>query len=253
MTSRQVLFTSADGRVLCDGTGRPAVVAAEIDRARLVRVDASTWAARMSDAEEATWSQRGLTLRNSRPLLGDRRVAKALAVLAHRDAYHFDPRDGSKLEFASDGAVARGSSGRLIFPRIDPAVIGIVGLPGGDEILLARNRRHDYFSLIAGYVGTGESLEEAFIREVGEETGRRACDPTYWGSQPWPLGGSVMVGFSAWTTDREPALPTDDELAEVAWVTRDTLEHYPLSAKGSIARAMIDDWAAGKLTIGGQA
>lgn len=72
----------------------------------------------------------------------------------------------------------------MVFPRLDPAVIGLIRLSGTDRILLARNRRRtSFFSLIAGYVEPGETAEAAFAREALEETGRRVEALRYWGSQ----------------------------------------------------------------------
>jgi len=173
----------------------------------------------------------------------DRVVSRAIALLRHREHSAFDPGDGSRLSFEDDGVVAVNGAGRRIFPRLDPAVIGLVELVGEQRILLGRNaRRNDYFSLIAGYVEHGENLEEAFAREVHEETGRRVHDITYWGSQPWAVSGSIMVGFTALTSDEHPVGETDGELVETRWASREDLHTLPLARPGSIAHAMITEW-----------
>lgn len=175
----------------------------------------------------------------------DRVVSRAVALLRHRGQVVFDPVDGSPVTFSADGVVAVGGQGRRIFPRVDPAVIGLVELSGEERILLGRNanpHRGDFFSLIAGYVDPGENLEEAFAREVREETGRRVSSVAYWGSAPWAVSGALMVGFTSLTRDEHPVSETDGELSETRWVSRAELDRLPLARPGSIAHAMITEW-----------
>ena len=94
----------------------------------------------------------------------------------------------------------------------------------------------------------GETLEEAMIREALEETGRRVESVKYWGSQPWPPSGSLMVGFSAVTEDVQPVCDTDEELAEVRWVSRAELPTMTIARQGSIAHTMIMEWFHGDET-----
>lgn len=241
-----VLATTRDGRVLVDASGQPAAAQHPYPAERLVRITHDTWAVRLDDDEAARElsPERGTALAGLRGRLGDRRIAKALALLNNRDQLKFDPSDGSAVSFDEDGRVARGASGRMIFPRTDPAVIGLVSYAGTDEVLIARNVRGKFFSLIAGFVDPGENLEEAFAREVWEETARRVSDIAYWGSQPWPPGGSLMMGFTARTTDRDALAETDGELADTVWVSPTTIVNYPLAPEGSIARDMLNQWFA---------
>lgn len=174
---------------------------------------------------------------------------RAIGLLRYRREFRFHPRSGQELEFGAGGIAGRapGEDTQTVYPRLDPAVIGMVHHPLKEEVLLARNRlRPGYFSLIAGYVDVGESLEHAFEREAWEETGRRLHKITYWGSQPWPASGSLMVGFSATAAHPEPdpAAATDEELAEIRWVGRDQLLSLPLAAPGSIAHTMMMEWYA---------
>jgi NAD+ diphosphatase len=135
------------------------------------------------------------------------------------------------------------------FPRTDPVVIVRVG-DGGDGLLLGRQASwpEGRFSLLAGYVEPGETLEEAVRREVLEESGVPLAAVSYVASQPWPFPSSLMLGFRALAERGEPA-PGDDELAEVRWFERRELERAArgegplmLSPPYSIARRLIDDW-----------
>jgi NAD+ diphosphatase len=133
--------------------------------------------------------------------------------------------------------------GRLLFPRIEPAVITLVTAPPGpgreDRCLLARHRgaKPGSFATLAGFVEIGESFEDAVRREVAEETGVTVGEVSYLGSQPWPFPSGVMIGFRARALTE--AIDVDgDELEEARWFTReqaraanvgqrhDSIEHY---------------------------
>lgn len=128
-----------------------------------------------------------------------------------------------------------------IYPQISPSII--VRITRGNEILLARNINFapGIWSLLAGYVEIGESLEETVHREVFEEVGIKIKNIKYWGSQPWPFPGStLMLGFSAEYASGEFNLQTD-EIAEAGFFTKDKLPGYP-SSKASIAYNMITEF-----------
>jgi len=144
------------------------------------------------------------------------------------------------------------------YPRTDPAVI--VAVTDGSRLLLGRQaawpaRR---YSVLAGFVEPGESLEQTVAREVLEETGVRVRRCRYMASQPWPFPGSLMLGFHA---DAEPDEPqVDDELEEARWFTADDVrrarqrgewgstqddgEGPVLSPSISISRWLIEQWLA---------
>ncbi len=133
------------------------------------------------------------------------------------------------------------------FPRTDPAVIMLVTY--GDECLLGRQTiwPAGMHSTLAGFVEPGESLEEAVIREIKEESGVDVERPVYHSSQPWPFPSSIMLGFHAEARSRILAVNTD-ELETAAWYHRDALLASPedttfrLPRKDSIARRLVDDW-----------
>ena len=84
--------------------------------------------------------------------------------------------------------------GKEVWPQLATAVICLIYR--GDEVLMvrARNFRGDFYGLVAGFVETGETLEEAVQREIAEETGLCVKNIRYFGSQPWPYPSGLMVG-----------------------------------------------------------
>ena len=114
----------------------------------------------------------------------------------------------------------------------------------GDRFLLARNARvhRPFYSLIAGFVEPGESLEQAVAREVLEETGLRVDNIRYAASQPWPFPHQLMVGFFADYAGGELVLQ-EDELADAGWFRPgDTPPVPPLTTiAGRLIQAMEAD------------
>ena len=129
--------------------------------------------------------------------------------------------------------------GHPSYPRLSPAVIVLVEREG--RALLARNARTQmpFFSTLAGFVEVGESLEQTVAREIREEAGIELADIRYFGSQPWPFSGSLMVGFTARWASGE-LVPEPTEIADAAWFAPDELPTIP--PKLSIARELIDDF-----------
>jgi NAD+ diphosphatase len=110
--------------------------------------------------------------------------------------------------------------GATHFPRTDPAVIVLVS--AGDRVLLGRHAGWpaQQYSILAGFVSPGESLEETVTREVFEEAGIEVRDPVFVTSQPWPFPSSLMLGFRANSDGGEP-VARDGELEDVRWFHRD--------------------------------
>lgn len=125
-----------------------------------------------------------------------------------------------------------------IYPRISPAVI--VAITRGDEILLARGRRHTapMYSCIAGFVEPGETLEECVRREIREEVGLEVKNISYFCSQPWPFPDSLMVGFTAEYSSGDIVIDPN-EIAEAGWYKADSMPQIP-GRKGIAARKLID-------------
>ena len=133
------------------------------------------------------------------------------------------------------------------FPRTDSAVICAITYQ--DKILLGRQTSwpEKRYSVIAGFVEPGETLEQAVAREGYEETGLRLKSIEYYRSQPWPFPQSLMVGFTAEAVNPEIKL-LDRELEEARWFSREALtaaveaEELVLPFKFSISRELINQW-----------
>lgn len=135
--------------------------------------------------------------------------------------------------------------GLTSYPRISPAIIVAVTrhFDDGPRILLARNHRFPTgrYSVVAGFVEPGETLEDCVRREVAEETGIQVDNIRYFGSQPWPFPNSLMVGFTADYAGGDFVF-ADDEIADAQWFAPDALPLVP--PKISIARKLIDAFVA---------
>ncbi len=146
---------------------------------------------------------------------------------------------GGLMKFHTDISKRCEHCGKEVWPQLATAVIVLVRK--GDEVLLvhANNFRTDFYGLVAGFVETGETLEEAVHREVMEETGLHIKNLKYFASQPWPYPCGLMVGFTA-DYDGGKIHLQRSELSKGAWFDKDHLPHIP--EKLSIARHLIDDW-----------
>lgn len=156
----------------------------------------------------------------------------------------FCPRCGASMSLADDDrAYACPECAYMFYPILNPAII--VAVTKGDELLLARSPHFPKgrYSVLAGFVEPGESLEETVEREVFEEVAVTVKDITYFGSQPWPFPHSLMLGFTArW--DAGELAPDGKEIEDAGWFTPDTMPEIPPSM--SISRKLIDNWLAGK-------
>ena len=129
--------------------------------------------------------------------------------------------------------------GKELWPSLATAII--VRVTRGDEILMvhAHTFRDRHYGLVAGFVETGETLEECVEREVWEETRLRITNIRYFASQPWPYPSGLMVGFTADYLSGEVELQKS-ELSDGGWYTRDNLPFLP--DPSSIAYRLIMDW-----------
>jgi NAD+ diphosphatase len=140
---------------------------------------------------------------------------------------------------------SRAACGTETFPRLDPAIIVLVTDASGERALLGRQAswQEGRYSTIAGFVEPGESLEDAVVREVEEETGVMVGDVEYVASQPWPFPSSLMLGFRAVARTQDITL-RDGELEDARWFTRADLAagHPALPPAGAISARLIDGW-----------
>jgi NAD+ diphosphatase len=182
-------------------------------------------------------------------------AVEAVALANWHDSHRFAPRTGRELVSDKAGWVRRDpDDGHEVFPRTDPAII--VGVTDADDrLLLGSNAlwESNRWSLLAGFVEPGESLEQAVQREVFEESGVKVVDPQYLGSQPWPFPASLMLGFRAVVDAADPGVlePDGAEILDLRWFSRDelaaSLGDVLLPGRTSIARAIIEDWFGGEL------
>lgn len=124
------------------------------------------------------------------------------------------------------------------FPRISPSVIVLIH--HGNEVVMARSPHYalGIYGLIAGFVETGESIEETIHREIKEEIGLTVKNITYFGSQPWPFPDTLMLAFIA-EYDSGQLIIDHDEIEEAGWYRYDNLPGRP-SSSFSIASRLLD-------------
>ena len=197
--------------------------------------------------------------------LGRARYAAALARRDYLIEMRYSAYTGEEAPIGRKG-IRRTASGEMVFPRIEPAVMGLVMSRDGERVLLANNRQWhpNRFALIAGFVDPGENLEEAIAREVYEETGLRAERSEYRMSDVWPFPRSLMICYRVTVDENEPIVHHDGEIRAARWFTAEQLREaiaiseergnsgqddpakLELPGTNAVARRMLDDWLAEK-------
>ena len=202
------------------------------------------FAVELPESAEAPPGARFAGLRELFAALDPRELSVALTampLLTFERTHRFCGVCGTKAE-PSPGERAKvcPACGHTSWPRVTPAAIVLVH--DGSRVLLTRGKRFPkarWYALVAGFVETGETLEECVAREVREETGVEVDSIVYQGSQPWPFPHQLMLGFHARYTGGELTVDTN-ELDDAQWFHRDAMP--PLPPWGSIAGAMIEAW-----------
>jgi NAD+ diphosphatase len=186
-------------------------------------------------------------------------AAYAASLLGWHRRHRFCANCGRRTELRDAGHERHcPACGTHHFPRTDPVVI--VRVTDGSRLLLGRKadwpeRR---YSVLAGYVEPGETLEDAVRREIHEEAGVEVLSASYVASQPWPFPSSLMLGFHAQADGGEPR-PNDVELADVRWFDPSEVEDAAAGRGGvflpppfTIARRLIDGWLAAAAQASGR-
>ena len=170
------------------------------------------------------------------------KAGRAKQIVEWNRTHRFCGRCGAEAEFGSEPlAKICPQCGMVFYPRLSPAAIVLIR--HGDRVLLARSPGFPpgMYSVLAGFVEPGESIEETIDREIREEVGVEVTNLRYFGSQPWPFPNSLMIGFAADYAGGE--LRKDpEEIEDAGWYSVNDLPTLP--PKVSIARAMIDSFVA---------
>ena len=148
---------------------------------------------------------------------------------------------GAPMKLHTDISKRCINCGKEVWPALATAIIVAITRNDHKEILLVQSNKFkkDYMGLVAGFVETGETLEECVVREVMEETHISIKNIQYFASQPWPYPCGLMVGFTAEYAGGNLQLQRS-ELNKGGWFSRDNLPDIP--GKVSLARRLIDHW-----------
>ena len=169
-------------------------------------------------------------------------AGRARQILHWRLTHRFCGACGAPLaRHATEHAMHCEACDLFFYPRINPVVIALISR--GDQILLAHKAGNalPFWSVIAGFVEAGETLEGAVSREASEEVGVRVKNIRYASSQPWPFPNNLMIGFTAEHAGGD-IVPDGQEITEAGWFDRDHLP--PIPSRFSIARRLIDAFFA---------
>jgi NAD+ diphosphatase len=130
------------------------------------------------------------------------------------------------------------------WPRQDPSMIAVISSRDGQQVLLARSKRHPpkLHTVLAGFVEAGETFEAAVAREAFEETGVRIDEGSvkYVGSQPWPFPQSCMIGFQATADDLQPLVIDEKEIEYARWFGRAEVARAAKVQGSTMQRAVAD-------------
>jgi NAD+ diphosphatase len=248
-----VFDRSPEGRLLLIAGDRPKKLeCADLDRlggliclrgsTNMPRADGDRWAL-LSDASGIPDGYALSARRDLPALFGDdyfirSGVAYQMMNLTRRNKY-CGVCGKPMTDHAAERARHCPSCGNFVYPSLSPAVI--VAVERDDMLLMGHgvNFPPGRYSVLAGFVDPGETLEQAVEREIFEESRVRVKNIRYFGNQPWPFPNSMMLGFKADWASGDPT-PGDDELTDVRWFRRDEVPDMPPSV--SISRRLIDDW-----------
>lgn len=164
---------------------------------------------------------------------------KASEIIFWDKHSQFCPVCGTKMKQASLISKKCPSCQYEMFPAVSPAILVLIRKENSILLVHAHNFKGTFNGLVAGFLETGETLEQCVEREVKEETGLEINNIRYWGNQPWPYPSNLMIGFIADYVSGELKLQKE-ELSSGDFYTKDNLPQIP--RKLSLARKMIDWW-----------
>ncbi|MFZ3580618.1 NAD(+) diphosphatase [Loktanella sp. DJP18] len=182
-------------------------------------------------------------------------AATARAMLTWHGSHRFCANCGAESVMAQGGWQRDcAACGRHHFPRTDPVVIMLI--THGNAVLVGRSPGWPdrMYSLLAGFVEPGETLEAAVRREVFEEAGIRVGRVSYLASQPWPFPASLMCGMAGEAISRDITIDPV-EIEDARWVTREEMadvfagQHPDINPArpGAIAHFLLENWLADRL------
>ncbi|KUG20911.1 nadh pyrophosphatase [hydrocarbon metagenome] len=169
-------------------------------------------------------------------------AALAVQIVDYDRTTRFCGRCGAATEpVRTERAKICPSCHRIAYPRLSPAIIVLVRKGGSILMVRGGGAAPGRYSLVAGFVEPGETIEDAVRREVREEAGIAIKNIRYCASEPWPFPDSLMLGFVA-DYDGGDIAPDGVEIESAVWFDRDHLPVLPPQL--SLTRALIDDWIA---------
>lgn len=254
-----VLAKAGDDRIFLGMAGGKARFAADISDWEPLVVDEMQIDSFLDQTEQvhpsAPQGSRFLELRNAMTRLSAldaEMAATARAVFNWHKTHLFCSRCGQASEMAEGGWLRKcPACGAHHFPRTDPVVIMLI--TQGNDVLLGRSPQwpEGMYSLLAGFIEPGETIEAAVRREVFEEAGIEVGEVGYLASQPWPYPASLMFGCKGEATSREITLDPD-ELEDAIWVSREDMldvfagrhSHISRPRNGAIAGFLLENWLA---------
>jgi NAD+ diphosphatase len=178
-------------------------------------------------------------------------IAQAVSILQWHNSHQFCSSCGKQTTLAYSGWRRDCTSCKKEhFPRTDPVVIMLV--THGDFCLVGRgvNFEANRFSCLAGYMESGESIEDAAKRELFEEAGVIGTEVTYIASQPWPFPTTLMIGVHVKALSKELVIDKN-EIADAKWISKEQMKAIlagdesfgiKIPNKIAIARNLLEYW-----------
>lgn len=201
------------------------------------------WAAEVLSEEKMTEGGLWLPLKSLYGLMDEEMYAlagQALQLVDWQKSHRYCGRCGTKTVLKeTERCLSCPSCDHLCYPKLHP--VAMVLVKKEEKILLARGTHFpgNMYSVLAGFVDLGETIEQCIAREVREEVGLAVKNVRYFGSQPWPFSKSLLIAFSCEWEDGE-ILVDPQEIESAGWFEKNNLPEIPSPL--SLARSLIDSW-----------